>query len=144
MIYKYIYIYTYMASLQNVCSFCSSSSSFLRHIKGDLPRLYTHCSPCSGGGFRRSGRCCHRRHACQSDRSSRSPGSKNPTTQSADGTESSHPWPILDGMPHQMKLRLKHSEASGFFCMSSSIGTGDVFFFFFFGCKNCCALGLQS
>ena len=75
----HIYIHTRLV-LQNVCSFCSSSSSSsssLRHIKGDLPRLYTRCSPCSGGGFRRSGRCCHRRHACQSDRSSRSPRSKN-------------------------------------------------------------------
>lgn len=85
--YIYIYVFTYIqtAMLENGWFFCSSSScsSFLRHVKGDLLRLYTYCSPCSGGRFRFCrGRCCHCRH-CLSEfsRSRRSPRSKNPTTQ---------------------------------------------------------------
>lgn len=123
-IYIYIYAFTYIqtAMLENGWFFCSSSScsSFLRHVKGDLLRLYTYCSPCSGGRFRFCrGRCCHCRH-CLSEfsRSRRSPRSKNPTTQ----VQTAQSLLILLWL---FVVRLKHSEASGFFCMSSSIGTAD-------------------
>ena len=123
-IYMYIYVFTYIqtAMLENGWFFCSSSScsSFLRHVKGDLLRLYTYCSPCSGGRFRFCrGRCCHCRH-CLSEfsRSRRSPRSKNPTTQ----VQTAQSLLILLWL---FVVRLKHSEASGFFCMSSSIGTAD-------------------
>ena len=118
--YVCMYVFTYMqtAMLENEWSVCSSSS-FLRHVKGDLLRLYTYCSPCSGGRFRFCrGRCCHCRH-CLSEfsRSRRSPRSKNPTTQ----VQTAQSLLIL----LWLFVRLKHSEASGFFCMSSSIGTAD-------------------
>ena len=123
-VYIYIYVFTYIqtAMLENGWFFCSSSScsSFLRHVKGDLLRLYTYCSPCSGGRFRFCrGRCCHCRH-CLSEfsRSRRSPRSKNPTTQ----VQTAQSLLILLWL---FVVRLKHSEASGFFCMSSSIGTAD-------------------